>query len=320
VPGTFIVTGISVLQRRGPATLASRGGVWDHRPMRSSSRWSLVLAALVVPHFWVLPAFGAAPEAAPPRELLQPPKHSIPSPITDRFALKGIYFQPKVATQLRYDSSAGVPGTEFSAEDTLGLDDALNQGTIEMWLRMGERHRMRVDYYKMTRKGDVILDQLLQFGDSTFLPGERVVSSMDLRSLGLTSTYSLFRRETFEIGLGLGLHLLQVEGAAEVPARFAGEDFDTAGPMATLALDGTWRIKERFSVNARVQYFQGNVDAVDGSYGAYHLDVQYRWRPNFAFGLGYSQTSMKVDSTDPDFSGLFDLEYKGPEAFVRVSF
>jgi hypothetical protein len=28
---------------------------------------------------------------------------------------------------------------------------------------------------------------------------------------------------------------------------------------------------------------------------------------------------MKVDSTDPDFSGLFDMEYKGPEAFVRVS-
>jgi hypothetical protein len=265
--------------------------------MGISSRFSLVLAVLATP------AFAGAPATEAPRELLQPPTHAIPSPITDRFALKGIYFQPKVGTQLRYDSSTGVPGTEFSAEDTLGLDDALNQGTIEMWLRMGERHRLRVDYYKMNRKGDVVLDQLVRFGDSVFLPGERVVSNMDLRTLGLTYTYSLFRREAFEIGLGLGLHLLQLEGAAEVPVRFAGEDFDTAGPMATLALDGTWRIKERFSVNARVQYFQGNIDTVDGSYGAYHLDVQYRWRPNFAFGLGYSQTRMKVDSTDRALPG-----------------
>lgn len=321
MPVPTSVTGISVLQRRWPATLAPQVSLWDHWGMRNSSRCILVLATLALVG---APAFGATPgqasESTPQRELLKPPTHSIPSPITDHFALKGIYFQPKVSTLLRYDSSTGATGTEFSVEDTLGLGDALNQGTIEMWLRMSERHRLRVDYYKMTRKGDVVLDQLVTFGDSTFLPGERVVSNMDLRELGLTYTYSLLRRETIEVGVGLGLHLLQVEGAAEVPLRFVGEDFDTAGPMATLAVDGTWRIKERFSVNARVQYFQGNIDAVDGLFGAYHLDVQYRWRPNFAIGLGYSQTRMKVDSTDPDFSGLFDMEYKGPEAFIRVSF
>jgi len=317
------VTRLSVLQRRPPATLALQVRVWDHPGMSipsriRPSRWILALAALSGPAFGAAPPAGQGADA--PRELLQPPTYSIASPITDRFALKGIYFQPTVATLLRYDRSTGATGTEFSVEDTLGLDDALNQGTIEMWLRMAERHRIRVDYFKMTRKGDVILDELLLFGDSTFLPGERVVSDMDMRSLGLTYTYSVFRRETFEIGVGLGLHLLQIEGAAEVPARFVGEEFDVAGPMATLALDATYRIKERFSVNARVHYFQGNIDEVDGSYGAYHLDVQYRWKRNFAIGLGYSQTSMTVDSTDPDFSGLFDLEYKGPEAFVRVSF
>ncbi|MEO8308657.1 MAG: hypothetical protein ABI616_11535 [Pseudomonadota bacterium] len=276
----------------------------------------VLLAALAAP------AFGATPEpqAEAPRELLQPPKHSIPSPITDRFALKGIYYQPSVSTLLRYDSSTGVPGTEFSAEDTLGLDSELNQGSIEMWLRMGERHRIRVDYFKMTRKGDVVLDQALNFGDTTFLAGERVVSAMDMRTLGITYTYSLWRRETFEIGLGLGIQLVQLEGSAEAPVRFVGEKFDTAGPMATIALDGTWRFTQRFSANARVQYLQGNTGNVDGLYGQYHLDVQFRWRPNMAFGLGYSQTRMKVDSSDPSFAGLFDLEYRGPEAFVRVSF
>ena len=90
--------------------------------------------------------------------------------------------------------------------------------------------------------------------------------------------------------------------------------------MASLALDGTWRFLEKFSVNGRVQYLQGNLDDVDGLYAQYHLDVQYRVHRNLAFGLGYSQTRMKVDSIDPDFSGMFDLEYRSTEAFVRVSF
>jgi hypothetical protein len=278
----------------------------------------MVLAALAAPAL-IAPAMGATAEPEAPRELLQPPTHSIPSPITDRFALRGVYYQPAVDTLLRYDNSAGVPGTEFTAEDTLGFDKDLNQGSLEMWFRMGERHRVRVDYFKMARRGDVVLDQVLNFGDTTFLPGERVVSSMDLRTLGITYTYSLFRHETFEIGLGLGLQLVQLDGSTESPVRFVGEKFDVAGPMATIALDGTWRFTQRFSANARIQYLQGNSGAVDGLYGQYHLDVQYRWRPNLSFGLGYSQTRMKVDSTDPDFSGLFDMEYKGPEAFVRVS-
>jgi len=286
--------------------------------MRNPSRFSLVLAVLAAPVFGA--ESGAGQEADAPRELLKPPTYSIASPITDRFALKGVYYQPTVDTLLRYDSSTGATGTEFLAEDTLGLDDELNQGLFEMWIRMADRHRLRVDFYKMSRQGDVIIDQVLQFGDSTFLPGENVVSDMELRTLGLTYTYSVFRRETFEIGLGLGMHLVQMEGAAEVPVRFEGEEFDVAGPMASLALDGTWRFLEKWSANGRVQYLQGNLDDVDGLYAQYHLDVQYRVHRNLAFGLGYSQTRMKVDSIAADFSGMFDLEYAGPEAFVRVSF
>ena len=282
--------------------------------MRIPSRYSLLLAVLAAP------VLGAEAQPDAPRELLKPPTYSIPSPITDHFALKGVYYQPSVDTLLRYDSSTGVPGTEFLAEDTLGLDDELNQGSIEMWIRMADRHRLRVDFYEMSRKGNVVMDEVLRFGDTTFLPGENIVSDMDLRTLGLTYTYSIFRHETFEIGFGLGVHLVQMQGEAEAPARFAGEDFDVAGPMASLALDGTWRFLEKFSVNGRVQYLQGNLDEVDGLYSQYQLDVQYRMHRNLAFGLGYSQTRMKVDSIDPDFSGMFDLKYAGPEAFVRVSF
>lgn len=271
------------------------------------------LLVLVVP-------LATAAESEPPRELLQPPKVIQASPITDRFALRGTYFQPAVDMPLRYDPAPGVPGTPITAEDTFGMDDELNQGTVEMLLRVQPRHRLRADFYKMTRTGEAVLDELVVFGDETFLPGDRVLSSMDLRMLGVTYLYSLFQRERWELGIGAGMHLLQLQGEAEVPARQVGEEFDIAGPFASLAIDGTWLITKRFSANARVQYLTGSSDTVDATYANYHLDVQFRFRPNLAFGLGYSSLEIDADSVGTDFPGSFGLTARGPEAFIRVSF
>lgn len=274
---------------------------------------TLVLAAFVLPAF-------AAEQAAPGRELLQPPKVQVASPITDRFALRGVYFRPTVDTMVRYDSSAGAPGTLLDAEDTLGLPGQRDMGSLDMMFRMLERHRIRADFTKLSRGGDTLLGQPVFYGDDQFFANERVRTAMDLRKLGLTYTYSALRREKVEIGLGLGLHLLQLDGTVEAPARFVRERLDTAGPFATLVADATWRVTRRFSLNASAHYLDASIDEVEGGYTAWHADVQYRaWR-NLSFGAGYSHTRYRIDSTDPDFSGYFNLKYSGPEAFVRVSF
>ncbi|MGC4028855.1 MAG: hypothetical protein QM696_08290 [Steroidobacteraceae bacterium] len=265
---------------------------------------------------------GAA-EGRPARELLQPPKQAVASPITDRFALRGTYFQPSVDMPLRYDASPLLQGTPISGEDTLGFDGELNQGTVELTFRMTDRHRIRADFYQMNRSGDVMLDQTVRFGDDVYRVSDRVVSSMKLRMLNLAYSWSLLRREAVEIGVGLGVHLLQAEGRAAVPARLLHEDFSVAGPFATLGADATWRFTPRFSATAWAQYLPGNivrVRNVEGSFLRYHADVQFRWRPNLAVGLGYTQQSLHVDSTDDSFAGRFELKTRGPEAFVRVSF
>jgi hypothetical protein len=271
-----------------------------------------------------LPAFAAEAPAQPeedaPRQLLQPPTMSIASPITDRFAVRGLFYMPKISTDLRYDSSAGVAGTLVSAEDTLGLEDQLKLVSVDMMFRILERHRIRADFFKMTRSGDRVINQQIRFGDDVYAVNDRVLTSMDLRKLGLTYTYSFVRREKWEVGFGFGLHLLQLEGTLDAPARFVNERLDTAGPFATLVTEVTWRATKRFSANVAVNYLGGHVDNVKGGYQSYHGDVQFRARPNLAFGVGYTQTRFKIDSTNNDFAGYFNLQYKGPEAFVRISY
>ena len=266
-------------------------------------------------------AVASEPADAPAtqRELLQPPKMRVASPITDRLAVNIRFYMPTIATDVRYDATNGTLGTPLTGEGTLGLQDQLKQASMDLQFRMLDRHRIRAQFYKQTRSGDVVLNQQVRFGDDVYLVNDRVVSKMDLRKLDLAYTYSFLRREKIELSAGLAIHLLQAEGRLDAPARFVSENLDVAGPFATLAFDGTWRFTKRFSLNAQANYLKGHVDTVRGSYKAWNADVQFRMRPNFTLGAGYSATRFFLDSSDPTDSGLFRFDYKGPQAFIRVS-
>jgi len=267
-------------------------------------------------------AFAQEQVSPPARELLRPPKkHQVSSPITDRFALRVTYFTPTVDTFLRLDRQTGQPGTELIVEDDLGLEAKPTQVRAEMTFRLRERNRLRVDYFKLTRYGDKVLDRTIAFGDQTFLVTERAQTMIDWRQLTLTYTRSLMRFERFELGAGLGISLLETRARGEVTARNVRESEDAVAPFPTFALDATWRISTRWSLSARGQTFTANMDDFDGSLSDYHGDIQYRWRKNFTVGLGY--TSLRIDasstSTD-DFPGRFEQDISGPEFFVRASF
>jgi hypothetical protein len=186
--------------------------------------------------------------------------------------------------------------------------------------RLGARHRIQAEYYRLKRTGDHVLPVPIAFGDSDYAAGERILSSVDMRTLGITYLYSPVKRETVELAAGLGLHLLQIEGSLEAPARFEREQADSAGPFPSLVIDGTWRFTRRFSINGTVQYLAADTSKAEGVYFSWRGNLQYRGWRNLAIGVGYTSTRYSVDTTDPGRSGYFNLWYFGPELFARVSF
>jgi hypothetical protein len=268
---------------------------------------------------------------SPQRELLQPPKKGLQaSPITDRFALRVTYFAPSIDTVLRLDRTTGQAGTTLNVEDDLGMADNRSMARMEMIIRLREKNRLRVDYFKLSRHGNRLLDQTINFGDQTFfgcdptLPAcipDRAETSLDYRALGLTYTRSVLYFDRFELGVGLGISLLEAHAKGEVVARNVREKEDGVAPYPTIALDSTWRISKRWSLNARAQTFTAHLDEFTGSLSDYHGDVQYRWRRNFTFGLGYTSLRIRAESTSTDnMPGKFNQDIKGPEFFVRASF
>jgi hypothetical protein len=287
--------------------------------MRTQLHCLLAAGALATSTAFAGEAAGTQP---PQRPLLQPPVDLVPSPITDRFAVRAIFFQPSVTTSGRYDDAAGTQGTPFSGEDSLNLPDKRSQAWIDLAFRMTPRHRISAQFYELKRNGSTVLTQQLDFGDDSFLPADGTVrSSMDLRQLNVGYLYSLLQKQRIEIGLGFGIHLLQLDATMEAPAAFKRQHLDTAGPYPTLDGDLSWRITRRFSVNGAAHYFNYISTRTDGSSLSWNADLQFRAARNLAVGAGYSSTRYHLSSSDPDFfQGFVKLQYRGPELFLRASF
>jgi hypothetical protein len=264
---------------------------------------------------------GPVPADKPrPRYVYPRHVHPIASPITDHFALRGSFFPASIATDVHVDSAAGVPGTVLSAERDLGQSNRLNQALGELIFRIRKRNRIRVNYFGSDRNANQVLNREIIFGGNTFHDGDVTQSELQFSMLSFTYLFSAIRTERFEVGVGLGAHLLQAEARATDQTLLEHAQSSGDGVLPTLAIDGTWRISQRFAWTARVNYVRANINGSTGSLGDYHTDVQYRWVPNFAIGLGYEQIRAQAEVTNSGTPGGFVFRVSGPEVFFRASF
>ena len=267
------------------------------------------------------PSRSKAEPVLKPSEVLKPDTSGIASPVSDHFAFRLIYFQPSVTTDVRLDPTNGLnDGTLLNAEKDLGLDDQVNQFRAEFDLRMRERHHLRADFLKLSRFQQGQLPRDIQFGDFAFQQGDTFRTKLDWRVMSITYTYQFFKFERFEGGLGLGVHIIQAQAEGGQPGTLNRERDTEVGIFPTIAANAAFRISKRWAVSARGQSFSASPEGFEGTMSDYHIDLQYRWRENFAVGLGWSKLESNLLVTDADQPLLFDLDTTGPELFFRVSF
>jgi hypothetical protein len=244
-----------------------------------------------------------------------------PSPITDKFALRASYFHGSTETDLRLDEP-GVPlsGTALSGSRDLGFKSADNDGLVELMFRLRDRNRISADFLELDQAGTTTLNRPVLFGDQVFSPGDVVNSSLQWRVLGLTWTYAFILNDRFELGAGLGVHLMDLDVRGVVPARFASYETSISGALPTPALESAVRITKRISLTARAQYLKTTLNGTSGVLGDFHADAQFRVIPNLAFGAGYSLLRLDLNSITVSNPGLVNIRLRGPEVFVRASF
>jgi hypothetical protein len=253
-----------------------------------------------------------------------PPAHAddYVSPTNERVRLSLGAMRVSSATNVRIDSSTGVAGTPINGEDTFGLDKSDFEPKFQATVRAAVRHRLSFDYFTLDRTGNTTITAPIVFRNVVLLPGDPAQTKLSLRTLGITYGYSFWHSEKLELAATLGVHSTDISTRARVQTqtRHVDQSEDQAGPVPTAGLDATWVISKRFYLDARGQYLSVHVNHLDGSLGFYELAGLYRYRPNVAFGIGYTEVRAHLASTKASDAGLFDFNTKGPEMFFRIAF
>ena len=242
------------------------------------------------------------------------------SPTEDYFRLTAGLLSAGSETELRLDADDGTQGTVVSGEDDLGLRDKSDMGDVEMEIRIRERHRLRLNYFRIDRSAVQTIDRDIQFGDDLFDAGDQVESRLDWREFSITYGYTFLRRERFEIYGTFGLHLTEVSAAGEVDADDIREEENGVFPIPAIGAGTLVRISDRFHFEGRVDYLDVSYEDIEGTLLDLRGSVVYRFNRNLALGGAYVFTQREATSEEIGESGLFDLRHSGPELFLRITF
>lgn len=242
-----------------------------------------------------------------------------PHVIEDRFRVEVMAVGASLDTDIRIDPTIATAGTLINAEDDLGLDDSTLLPLAEITLLPGDRHLIRLSGFGLRRSEQKTIDRTIVFDDQTYLPGEKVDSTLNLTMLGLTYGYSIVKTQRVDVALTFGIQVVEVEANAVVRSRVVRDAETGVTPLPLAGLEGRFDFNDRWSVEARVQYLSVEFDEIDGSVLDARAALTWRTNPHLVFGLGYRNFAVEVDSRDIDTPGLVDLQMAGPLLFLRAS-
>jgi hypothetical protein len=222
-------------------------------------------------------------------------------------------------------------GTEFDAEDALGVPGESFQPRATFRWRPGRRHELEVGYQRVVRSSEKVLTDTIAFADTTFAAGLRINSNIKTSQAYLTYRYAFRVRPTSQIGaaIGLGAIFFGTDLTATAGATAGGADTTIVpftrtgsftGPTGSLGLYGRFKLGDRWYLDSdlrglylKIQNFKAEVVELGAS-------GRYFFSPGFGAELGYQLGWYKVTLERAPDSGFLGIGVAGSVKYTVSGF
>jgi opacity protein-like surface antigen len=240
----------------------------------------------------------------------------------ERVRLNGGAFFPSADIEVQYNPESG-RGTNINLTDELDNDEDSQVFRGGAAFRLGSRHRLFIDYFKVSTDGETTSTRDLVFGNIEIPAGSGVASEFSIATTQAGYMYSFVQNDTIELAGVLAVAYTEID--AELAAFLAGsqvdrESADASGPVPVLGLNLGVALGEQWKLRANLQGISADIDSYDGTYYTYGAGIEWSpWR-QFGLGLGYGGVHGDLDVDDSNWSGSLDLEIHGPFGYLTVGF
>lgn len=157
--------------------------------------------------------------------------------------------------------------------------------------------------------------------------GAKVTSEFEAKWYILEATYSFYRSDTIDTGIGFGLHTVDLDTSitarvqvGEEIGKVVSERLDTLAPLPNLLYYLYWKFTPRWSMVGRYGYFGLDYKDYSGQMTNAHLMINFDISPRWTLGAGYQfvDLDLKVDKTN--YTQDYSIDFSGPMTFLRFAF
>ena len=157
--------------------------------------------------------------------------------------------------------------------------------------------------------------------------GASVTSDFDATWYILEATYSFYRSESVDTGVGLGIHTVDLDttltarvNIGDQEVQLVSKGLDTLAPLPNLLAYLHWKFAPRWNFVGRVGYFSLDYSDYSGEMTNLHAMVNYQLSPRWALGFGYQFVNLDLDVEKKDYIQVYDINFAGPMAFAKFRF
>jgi len=176
--------------------------------------------------------------------------------------------------------------------------------------------------------GSRIWDQSLEIPGKDPIPvGASVTSTFDAQWYILEGTYSFYRSETIDTGIGFGLHTVDLNTTLKARIQVAdnsedlvSEQLTTLAPLPNVLAYLHWKFAPRWNLVSRFGWFGLDYKDFSGKMINAHAMANYEISPRWALGMGYQLVDLDLEVAKTEYVQDYDIKFSGPIAYLRFHF
>jgi hypothetical protein len=217
----------------------------------------------------------------------------------------------------------GQPDVSVDVDD-LGLDDdqiAPVAGVISHW--WNRRLTVRFDYFGYHDDAKAKADFSFDWDGDPIPVNADLDSNLDLDIYALNISYNFIRSDRAQVGVGLGVHLADVDigltGSVN-GVTVASGDADVLAPLPNFYLSGAYAFTDKILARAGAGGFSMSYGDWDGRLLFVNAFLEYWPWQHVGFGAGYRYVDAKVDYEPGHKKEEYEFRLPGPIAYIAIGF
>jgi hypothetical protein len=239
----------------------------------------------------------------------------------------GAYLLADQETELRADTRKGVSGV-VNLQDLLDMETAQQVFRVNGYYRFAPKHRIEAAWYSINNSSFKTLESDFSWVDSegndiNITAGTKLSSRFDTDIYKINYTYSFYRSEKVELGVGAGLHITKFSigfnGNVDVNGTtkpIDAKSIDTTAPLPVVGFRLHYKILPELTVDYSTDFFFIAFENVEGGLTDTILTLDYRFSKYVGAGIGFNRTQMLLISDEEDYDLRISHDVSGGLAYI----